>query len=114
MVAELVSGACGERVAFLSTPSVYFSLPEASAVRAHSLCFDFDDQWRASANFRFYDFHEGAEAIPADERGSFDAVVVDPPFITRDVWASYAQTIRAALKPGGRAKAAPPGDNLSK
>ena len=32
-------------------------------------------------------------------RQSFDYCVVDPPFITRDVWAKYADAIRLCLKP---------------
>ena len=28
-------------------------------------------------------------------------MVVDPPFITRDVWALYAEAIKLCLKPGG-------------
>lgn len=29
-------------------------------------------------------------------------VVIDPPFITRDVWELYTQTIKFLLKPGGK------------
>ena len=99
LVAELESGACGLRVAFLSTPSVYFSLPEASAVRQASYCFDYDDQWNGDPRFRFFDFN--SEKIDADLEHAFDCVVVDPPFITRDVWAKYAACAQSALKPGG-------------
>ena len=41
MVAEVELNAT--RCAFLSTPSVYFSLPEDSPVRRESVVFDIDD-----------------------------------------------------------------------
>jgi hypothetical protein len=91
----------GLRVAFLSTPSVYFSLAEGCDTRNQSIVFDYDRQWESHPNFRFYDFNE-AETIPADLRGSFDLCVVDPPFITEDVWRKYAEAVRLCLRPGGK------------
>jgi EEF1A lysine methyltransferase 1 len=32
--------------------------------------------------------------VPDALVGKFDFIVVDPPFITRDVWSKYAETIR--------------------
>ena len=88
------------RVAFLSTPSVYFSLAEGSATRDNSVVFDYDRQWESHPNFRFYDFND-AQTIPEDMRGSFDMCVVDPPFITEDVWQKYAEAVKLCLRPGG-------------
>jgi hypothetical protein len=88
------------RVAFLSTPSVYFSLAEGCATRDRSVVFDYDRQWDSHPNFRFYDFND-AETIPKDMRGSFDMCVVDPPFITEDVWRKYAEAVKLCLRPGG-------------
>ena len=34
-------------------------------------------------------------------KGTFDMAVIDPPFITREVWEKYAETARFLLKPGG-------------
>jgi len=90
----------GLRVAFLSTPSVYFSLAEGSVTRSKSIVFDYDRQWESDPNFRFYDFHD-AQSIPAELRGSFDMCVVDPPFITEDVWRKYAEAVHLCLCPGG-------------
>ena len=110
IVSELESGACGLRVAFLSTPSVYFSLPEASAVRRASYCFDLDEQWASEARFRRFDFND--ERVDDDLAGTFDCCVVDPPFITRDVWARYASCVRSALKAeGGRVLLTTVGEN---
>ncbi len=33
----------------------------------------------------FYDFNK-PEEIPAEIHGTFDMIVIDPPFITREVW----------------------------
>ena len=100
IVEELESGRCGLRVAFLSTPSLFFSLPESSEVRRASYCFDLDEQWATAERFRRFDFHD--EKVDDDLAHSFDCVVVDPPFITRDVWTKYAACVRSALRPGGR------------
>ena len=89
------------RVAFLSTPSVYFSLTENCTTRSKSIVFDYDRQWEDNPNFRFYDFND-AQTIPEDLRGSFDMCVVDPPFITEDVWRKYADAVKLCLRPGGK------------
>ena len=88
------------RVAFLSTPSVYFSLSESSAPRRTSIVFDYDRQWEGHPNYCFYDFND-AQTIPTDMHGTFDMCVVDPPFITEDVWRKYAEAVKLCLRPGG-------------
>jgi hypothetical protein len=85
--------------ALVSTPSIYFSLSEA--VRARSKVLDFDRQWASDPGFAFYDFNE-PEAVPEELHSQFDFVLVDPPFITHEVWAKYAATVRILLRPGGR------------
>ena len=98
----------GQRVAFLSTPSIFFSLSEDSAARRNSHVFDYDRQWETSCErFHFFDFNDAARTLNADKDrcgdlcGSFDCCVVDPPFITRDVWSLYANAIRLLLNPTG-------------
>lgn len=95
------SGNSPLRVACLSTPSVFFSLAEDSAVRAGSIAFDYDRQWEGHANYRFFDFDDPSGTIEPVLQHSFDFCVVDPPFITRDVWTKYAEAIRLCLKPAG-------------
>jgi len=85
--------------ALVSTPSIYFSLSEA--VRTRSKVLDFDRQWEADAGFVFYDFNE-PDAVPSELHNTFDFVLVDPPFITPEVWEKYATTTRLLLRPGGR------------
>ncbi|KAA0175138.1 hypothetical protein FNF27_03436 [Cafeteria roenbergensis] len=83
------------RIAFLSTPSVYFSLtPEE---RKLSYVFDLDDeQFGSDPRFVKYDFNQPL-GFPSELTGAFDAVVIDPPFITREVWEKYTETARALL-----------------
>ena len=93
-------GAPPRRVAFLSTPSLYFSLP--APARAPHVVLDLDEQWSADPGFHRFDFNEGAAGVPAALRGAFDAVAIDPPFITAAVWEKYAEAARALLREGGR------------
>lgn len=96
-----VEEACASagKAALVSTPSIYFSLPED--VRQRSKVLDYDRQWAGDPGFVFYDFNE-PEAVLDEFRNSFDFVLVDPPFITLEVWTKYAITTRLLLRPGGR------------
>jgi hypothetical protein len=46
-----------------------------------------------------YDFNQ-PDNIPTDMLQSFDLVVIDPPFITEDVWRKYAISANLLLKAG--------------
>ena len=87
------------RIAFLSTPSLYFALP--AAARAGHAVLDLDTQWASDPGFIRYDFNDGAGGLPASALGSFGVVVIDPPFITEPVWRQYAAAAHALLAPGG-------------
>jgi hypothetical protein len=93
MVAEVQS--VGGSAAFLSTPSVYFSVPKAD--RAAHKVFDYDNQWASDPGYHFWDFKTPL-GFPAELQHTFDVVVIDPPFITREVWEQYAQAAKALLK----------------
>lgn len=93
MVAEIED--VGKRVAFLSTPSLYFSLKNEK-VKRESRLFDFDDQWASDPNFVKFNFKE-VDKIPAQYHHYFDYVVVDPPFITDVVWEQYAVAVKLLL-----------------
>jgi hypothetical protein len=85
-------------VAFLSTPSLFFALSECE--RSGCRLLDYDRALGTSEpSFVFFDYR-APEALPASLRGAFRAVVIDPPFITRDVWRAYAATARMLLAPG--------------
>lgn len=87
--------AVAKRIAFLSTPSIYFSLTDAS-VREASALFDFDDKWADEPGFVHYDFRK-PEDIPVELHHTFDGVVIDPPFVTDEVWEQYAVAARLLL-----------------
>jgi hypothetical protein len=88
----------GTKVAFLSCPSLYFALTDGD-LRSRSKLFEFDRQWESDTGFVFYDFNH-PDKIPVGLWDAFDLVVVDPPFITREVWAKYAETIRLIAAKG--------------
>lgn len=82
-------------VAFLSTPSLYFSVSEEC--RARCKIFEFDRKWESDSNFVFYDFNK-PEELPESLRHTFDVAVVDPPFITEDVWIKYGKAVELLLR----------------
>lgn len=84
------------RVAFLSTPSIYFALDVDK--RGSSYVFDYDRKWDDDRGFVFYDFNKPTEFEIDSLKGSFDMVVIDPPFITREVWEKYTETAGWLLK----------------
>jgi hypothetical protein len=84
--------------AFLSTPSLYFALT-SSELRAKSNLFEYDRQWEKDPGFVFYDFNK-PESVPVTMWGKFDYIVVDPPFITREVWTKYVQTVNLIAAKG--------------
>lgn len=99
LVAELE--AVATKAAFLSTPSIYFSLKRGSPLREASWVMDLDEQWAKEPGYFAYDFN-APETLPPECLGAFDAVVIDPPFITEEVWAKYATTAKLLLAPGGK------------
>jgi 16S rRNA G966 N2-methylase RsmD len=47
-----------------------------------------------------YDFNK-PEQLPSDLLNTFDMVVIDPPFITRDVWEKYSHAAKLLLHDTG-------------
>mmetsp|Transcript_5880 Transcript_5880/g.10193 ORF Transcript_5880/g.10193 Transcript_5880/m.10193 type:complete len:190 (-) Transcript_5880:249-818(-) len=88
------------RIAFLSTPSIFFSLKNKE-LKKNSVLFDLDEQWSNLKNFVRYDFNQPTE-FPAELHHTFDMVVIDPPFITREVWEKFTETTKVLLAPGGK------------
>lgn len=88
------------KVAFLSTPSVWFSL-ENPDIQSRSFFFDVDLQWGKHANFVHWNYNEPTDVDPKMHH-EFDCVVIDPPFVTGEVWAKYAEAARLLLKDGGK------------
>lgn len=55
--------------------------------------------WKDDRGFVYYDFNK-PEELREDLIKSFDLVVVDPPFITEEVWQKYATSCKILLKEG--------------
>jgi Probable N6-adenine methyltransferase len=49
-----------------------------------------DTKWERDPGFVLYDFNR-PEDIPAELHGTFAMVVIDPPFIIKDVWEKYTK-----------------------
>ncbi|CAK0837635.1 unnamed protein product [Prorocentrum cordatum] len=96
----------GPRAALVSCPSIYFTLP--AAARASCKVLEFDRAWQDDPGFVFYDFHH-PEDVPPDLHHAFDLVVVDPPYITREVWSKYATTAKLLMKQGADDRGCPLG-----
>lgn len=84
-----------KRVAFLSTPSVYFSLTDTD-IKRNSRLFDIDEQFANDPGFVPFNFKE-LHRIPKEYHHYFDYVVIDPPFITDIVWEQYARAAKIVL-----------------
>lgn len=82
---------CKGQSALVSSPSVYFSLPDDARKRSKVL--DYDRQWESDPGYVFYDFNDPTN-LPVELLGRFDFILVDPPFITREVWEKYVVTVR--------------------
>jgi hypothetical protein len=90
-------------VAFLSTPSLFFSVPREFLVQC--TLFDYDEKFENMTrnmqledsnipHFVLYDFNNPKENIRSNSLHAYSMIIVDPPFITKDVWEKYAQTVK--------------------
>lgn len=63
-----------------------------------SALLQFDPKFASEGDhFVPFDFHKPQD-VPSELAGTFDFVIVDPPFITREVWELYAETIKLLLR----------------
>jgi 16S rRNA G966 N2-methylase RsmD len=46
---------------------------------------EFDEKFKIEKGFVFYDFNKPLD-LPAELKGNFDFILIDPPFITEEVW----------------------------
>lgn len=72
-----------------------------SKLRETSKVLDLDEQWARHPCYVRYDF-QAPEDVPPALHHAFDCLVIDPPFVTRDVWAHYATTAKLLLRDGGK------------
>lgn len=59
-----------------------------------------DTKFGKDPGFVYYDFNKNDE-LSQDLHGYFDMVVIDPPFITREVWEKYAECAKMLLNKDG-------------
>ena len=86
-----------QRTAFISCPSLFYAVPAAERAAAGHVLLDVDPRFIATPGFVAYDFAE-PDAVPAALLAGFDAVVIDPPFVTPEVWRQYARTAALLLR----------------
>jgi hypothetical protein len=96
------------RCAFVSTPSLYFSIPTDSEdgknwieLRKRCNLFDYDEKFASDPLFVFFDFHH-VDKIPPQYHHQFDYIVIDPPFITEDVWQCYTNATKLLMAPNAK------------
>jgi len=89
----------GLHCAFVSTPSLFFALDPAERSRCRVLDFD-KSLGDGCAEFVEYDFRQPV-SLPAHLQGAFKSVVIDPPYVTEEVWRSYATTAKWLLPEDG-------------
>jgi 16S rRNA G966 N2-methylase RsmD len=58
-------------------------------VKSNSFLFEYDTKLNKEKGFVFYDFNKPLEVAP-ELKNSFDIILIDPPFITEEVWSKYA------------------------
>lgn len=63
----------------------------------------YDNEWANDKGFVPFDFNAPCN-IDTSWKGMFDMAIIDPPFITRDVWEKYAIATQYLLKDGPKEK----------
>ena len=87
------------KVAYISTPSLFFALDASE--RTCSRVLDFDRTLGTGCDeYVFYDYNHPLD-LPAELQRAFSLVVIDPPYIEQDVWQKYVQTAKFLLAEGG-------------
>ncbi|GMF22151.1 unnamed protein product [Phytophthora lilii] len=84
--------------AFSSTYGILKEIMKHRKVADSFVSSQFDPKFSSEGDqFVLFDFHNPKE-LPSNLVGTFDFVVVDPPFITREVWELYAQAVKLLLR----------------
>lgn len=100
---QLLEGATDEtRIAVVSAPSAFIQLKNllASGVyrsKPQIKLLEYDTRFAVFKEFVRYDF-EKAIQLPAELKGTFDAIICDPPFLSSDCQTKAALTVRWLAK----------------
>ena len=89
----------GGRVAFLSAPSLFFSLTPEERRRCALLDYG-ASLGRGCEQYVHYDFNRALD-VDARRLGRFDLIYINSPFVTGPVWRKYAATARILAREGG-------------
>jgi len=80
----------GKKIAFVSTPSTFFSV--SKEFQDNCYLFDYDKAFmKKHKNALFFDFNDFSTIQPDN---TFDFIVIDPPFITEDVWTKFSNFVQ--------------------
>ncbi|KAG9245860.1 putative N6-adenine methyltransferase-domain-containing protein [Calycina marina] len=90
----------GRTIAVMSAPSVFVQLKnllnksgKTEGEKPKLWLLEYDKRFEVFPEFVFYDFNEPCE-LPEKMKGSVDAMVVDPPFLSEDCQTKAAVTVR--------------------
>jgi len=97
------------RCAFIATPSLFFSLSSDVRKSCNHAVLDIDEEQFAKtggSGFVKYDFRlqPPADHLPKELEHAFDIVVIDPPFITEEVWRLFASSANYLLRDDGKGR----------
>ncbi|KAI8925706.1 putative N6-adenine methyltransferase-domain-containing protein [Entophlyctis helioformis] len=94
----------GGRIGCVSSPSAFVTLKRMDPANRDLFVFEFDKRFDIyGREFVFYDFNhptsldEFAGSRPL--KGTFDFLIVDPPFLSDECWTKTAQTVKWLIKP---------------
>lgn len=94
-------------IAVVSAPSVFLQLKNILAMkkegeeRPRLTLLEFDERFNVFKEFVKYDF-EHPTRLPAELKGKFNRIIVDPPFLSEDCQTKAALTVRWMAKSWGQ------------
>ncbi|KAF1843827.1 uncharacterized protein K460DRAFT_418824 [Cucurbitaria berberidis CBS 394.84] len=100
---QLLDGATNDtRIAVVSAPSAFIQLKNLLASEEYQCqpqikLLEYDERFAVFKEFVRYDF-EKAIQLPVELRGTFDAIICDPPFLSQDCQTKAALTVRWLAK----------------
>lgn len=92
IVQQIEKYAKDQTIAFVSTPSVFFSV--SNEFQQRSVLFDYDVVFEKKTDkFVKYDYLDQS-IVPDIFNNYFDYIIVDPPFINEEAWTKYSEFVK--------------------
>lgn len=85
--------AANSRIGCISSPSAFIALSKMECEDRKINIFEFDCRFNVFPGFQFYDYNQPLDFAPGME-SSFDYLIVDPPFLSKECWLKTAETVR--------------------